>query len=845
MQDAAIVDTLQEIQPNMYKRGAPIEMPQQLATSSKPARRNVTDDSKFLPAWMYHHPAYLHEQPLKIDLEEAFKYIDGFIGLKTAIDKWKTSKGFSKSREPVIFHPHVSDSGTKNHAGKDTALVQRRMDVEWYGTAANIYKRLIEPRTFDRAKKRLVELPSHSQETALICWLTAPEQEKPMFLEFLRRHGSSESFFGERVDWKANIWETELHLGFYQLIPEEQNKNYRSPHIDYHSQLRTRKMPSLSQDPSIFEITPCSISLRFVGDLRDRSWTCHFLSSAARDEGFTGILDDFTDAGVFENRLDELYRVKIGQRKVLEMTYVELVLDEMAQSCEGILAGLRRELDIPETKDPQTESYEFIDSYSRLHSKAGEILRDVFGQLEVTVRTLEDWEKREDNRDLQSRWSEKDETRHGERLRNLGRKCKIGMQLLRRHKDRLEEYQKLAERRHSSLVNYMSLRTARTSSQSAEDVRLFTYVTIIFLPLSFSSSLFSMQGAPASNVVSVMVPTTGVALALTVFVLANMKSLDRNFNFLVYRINANARRKMQLSKHSWGFPWNRISRELEESVQLQLKPENDKHLPAQSKWYYFLFWISHALKLPRLYVLETYRTWGNRKNTQVNILDFIFRILLSIMLLTPASIFIFVAEFVIVTTNDFVQLLWKAFSRLKRTPLQPPTSENGVKRGFKKLLKREDGTKLYANDEEQDAVDSRRRLSELSIETPKDPGKFVGTLLVLSRWLETPPRPIRGFIERRLDLPKNETNELEPAIADLELEDGPLVRNDRILDFKDEWAMATDEGSAGKDKVVTSPSSSGLPLQRQPSDESYKRKPSVWRKWNTKIKGWQKPESNV
>ncbi|KAI4101001.1 MAG: hypothetical protein LQ339_005322 [Xanthoria mediterranea] len=330
VQDAAVVDTLREIRPNQYKRGAPIEMPQHLATSSKPTQRNVIDDSKFLPAWMYHYPTYLHEESLKIDFEQAFKHIDGFNGLKKAVDKWKTSKEFSKVYEPVIVFPHVADSGTKNHAGKDADLVQRRMDVDSYITPARLYHHLVRPRTFDHAKKRLIELGSHSQETALICWLTAPEQEKPMFLEFLRRHGSSESFFGERVDWKGNIWETELHLGFYQLIPEEQNKDHRSPHLDYDGQLRTRKMPSLSQDPSIFEITPCSISLRFVGDLRDRSWTCHFLSSAARYDGFTGILNEFTDAG-----FDELYQVKIGQRKVLEMTYVERVLVEMAQSCEA------------------------------------------------------------------------------------------------------------------------------------------------------------------------------------------------------------------------------------------------------------------------------------------------------------------------------------------------------------------------------------------------------------------------------------------------------------------------------------------------------------------------------
>ncbi|KAI4247863.1 MAG: hypothetical protein L6R42_009507 [Xanthoria sp. 1 TBL-2021] len=328
-----------------------------------------------------------------------------------------------------------------------------------------------------------------------------------------------------------------------------------------------------------------------------------------------------------------------------------------------------------------------------------------------------------------------------------------------------------------------------------------------------------------------------------------MKSLDRNFNFLVYRINASARRKMQRSKHSWGFSWNRISGELEESAQLQLKPENDKHLPAQSKWWYFLFWISHALKLPRLYVVEAFHTWGNRKKTPVNFLDFLLRVLLSV-LLTPACIFIFAAQLVIVTTIDIIELLWKAFIRLKRTMFQPPASETSPKKGFKKLLKRsrldqEAVAEVIANDEDQDPVGSQRRLSELSVEAPKKPGKFDSTFLVLSRWLQTPPRPIREFIVKRLDLPKSESDELDPQIAESELEDEPVISNHRMLDIEDEWEMAIDKGSAVKDKVTMSRSLSGLPLQRQPSNESYKPKPSFWGRWNTKLKDWPKPESKV
>ncbi len=449
---------------------------------------------------MYFNP-HLHEQRLAIDRKTDFEGVGGSDGFRTALDRWRSSKAFSHSPEDVVFVPHVADSGTKNSLGSAGDSVRRRMDIDWHYTAASFYDRLVRQRRFEDAKKRLVEFTSHKHEAALICWLVAPEQEKPLFQEFLRRHGSSENFFGERVDGEGNIWETELHLGFYQLLSVERKKRFPPPHLDYHSQQLTRKMPGLS----LFDqITPTSLSLRFVGDLRDRSWTCHFLSSVARYRGFTSLIDEYSSSPMDKYTF---YAEKIGQRKVLELAYVERFLIEMVESYDDILNRFKTELEIPETRDPQSESYEFIDNLSRLNSKAGDILGDVFKQLELTVTTMESWEKREDSkredhRDFRSRWSKKDESRHGQRLRVLGRKCKLGIQLLRRCKDRLREQQKLAEQRHTNLINYMSLQTARTSSRSAEDVRLFTYVTIIFLPLSFSSSLFSMQGAPQGGVVS-------------------------------------------------------------------------------------------------------------------------------------------------------------------------------------------------------------------------------------------------------------------------------------------------------------------------------------------------------
>lgn len=832
-QGQRMLQTTQPATTNPHKRKS-IVMPRQVGTSTRYARKNVID-SLFQPDWMYHYPAYIHKHPLQINVEEDATSVESFPGFKKAITKWRASKEFSEASEPRIFVPHVADSGTKKGAAPDDSSGQRQMDVNFYGNAAAFYKHLIRPRTFGLAKKRLIELASHEQELALICWLTVPEYDKAVFLDFLRRHGSSESFFGERVDWKGNIWDTELHLGFYQLLTVADNKRFPPPHLEYQGQFRIRKMPSLSQASSSGEITPVAISLRFVGDLRDRSWTCHFLTSAARDYGFTGLVDEFTDSQASEVSRAEFYVEKIGQRKLLELAYVERILQEMGQSCDSILKGFLQELDVPETRDPQSESYEFIHNYSRLHSKTGEILRDVLKQLDHALRTIEDWEKREDSRDIRSRWSQKDEDRYGKRLIELTRKCKINLQQLKVQRDRLEEQQKLADQRHNNLINYMSLQTARTSSQSAEDVRLFTYVTIIFLPLSFSSSLFSMQGAPQSSTISVMAPTTVIALAITILALANMKVLDRNLNFWAYKLNANARKKMGASKHPWGIPWSKISRELEQADELRLaKPENEKHLPFQSNWWYLLFWISYTNKLPRHYLLDTFHAWEERNMQPLSPIRFLFRLLISGFLVFPC-VLIFAVHLCVLTAVDAVLLIWRALQWLAKTLFTPPqlvpAQQKSAKKGnTKDEVKGMD--KLQEMSVEDSVEDSK--LKKVSTFSSANHGHSNSILEPISRWLQTPPRPIK-VLTRKIKLPSDAPDKTEPRqLPESEIKDEPLLLPGDMLRDSDGWDDDLEKRFAVKQGTAYS-------RQRNPSNASYKEKPRWWRRW----KNWKGDGSKV
>ncbi|KAL8907812.1 MAG: hypothetical protein Q9171_005700 [Xanthocarpia ochracea] len=328
-----------------------------------------------------------------------------------------------------------------------------------------------------------------------------------------------------------------------------------------------------------------------------------------------------------------------------------------------------------------------------------------------------------------------------------------------------------------------------------------------------------------------MAPTTVIALAVTIFVLANMKTLDRNFNFFVYKANARARGEMKQSEHLWGIKWNQISGELQKSAQLQLKPENDKHLPAQSKWWYFLFWISYALKLPRLYVLKSFHTWGDLENTRINLVAFLVRIILTV-LLTPVCIVIFAAQLFIVTTIDIIELLWKAMRRPMNTTFQPPVSEKSPK-DSKDMLKKS------GLDQGAEAED----IAGIEDQDEHVPGKIDRTFKKISNGLQDPPRPIKHFTAKKLDDSKNASDKSTPQKADAGNEDGPLIDEDK-MPSDDVWEIEKEKELGGEEELLKSRSLSRILASRQPSHEFNQEPSSVWGSWN-RFKGWHKSESNV
>ena len=662
---------------------------------------------------MYLYPAFIHNQPLVVSSEQDLKQLSSIEGLQSAIDKYKASQGFShvyweNARIPAVFNFGVNKRTSPGDAYAEPPHYWNR-----YSGWESFWAHLLAPRTPVEAKKRLIEFSSQAKHGALMCWLSSPPQEKPSLWLFFSRNNALENFFGERADLVANLWETELHLGFYQLMPGFSDWSH------------SRKMPSLSQDKVRLIIAPVALSFRFVGDLRDRFWTCLFLSSTI---GFAGL-------GQLDCTQTSISLEQLGQRKILEVFYVERMLQEMSTSTRRILDEFKAELAVP----PKSQNFDFVylSSGLQFHLEAKDTLQDVLQKLDLSIKAIEDWEKREDTRGFPSRWSLKDEERYGKLITNLTQRCKTNLRNLRMQHNQLVEQRKNADQWYNNLMSYKQLQEAHTSTQLAEDVRLFTYVTIIFLPLSFSSSLFSMQAAPDAKTLVVMGPTTVVALALTILLLANMNLLSRKLKFWFEKAKHKTRREMASSGDSSLFNWVRVSKELTEAAQLQnTGMDTKKRLPAESKWWYFYFWLWYYFRWSSNRVRDGMWAWENRNGPSLGL---IVSILLALVC-SLACTLVFMVKALMHMMIDAIKLIR---AMLRRTQMIDATKLIRAMLRRTQNWREDEGSSGRQDGEETDVEDS----DSYSVTTTASKRSSVWVRIVekLDLLLESPPRPIDDF----------------------------------------------------------------------------------------------------
>lgn len=281
-----------------------------------------------------------------------------------------------------------------------------------------------------------------------------------------------------------NTWQTELHLSFFVMV------EISAP--------RYVGLPSLTGDPFSggpmgLQIRRASMSFHFDGDFCDRYWTCHYIEHVPSKLRQAEWRFPFDSSGKNTDK-------QLWQRKVLELFLLDEILREIANSTLKVLADVRRELGLEES----TLSFSMLDSETDSSSrdiwhKFEQVLHAVEEYLTSTLNTLQRWTSRERDRGQeQPRWTHNDERKYRSAVIKYQGSTEQQIRNLETHRDTIR---KLKDNLATSRQKIRDDRELRRN----EDIRYFTYVTFIFLPLGFAASFYSMNGPPESELLESLI----------------------------------------------------------------------------------------------------------------------------------------------------------------------------------------------------------------------------------------------------------------------------------------------------------------------------------------------------
>ena len=146
------------------------------------------------------------------------------------------------------------------------------------------------------------------------------------------------------------------------------------------------------------------------------------------------------------------------------------------------------------------------------------------------TNTAEEWDNRHHAREVQPRWTRDDEAAFADEITIWTGRSKSNVKRISLLEQQIEAKIEHMKQLREWLLDDLNLKEARVSNRSADDVRIFTYATVIFLPLSFSSSIFSMGGVPSHSTGVAFFTAAIISLFATVLFVLNAGILMRTLS---------------------------------------------------------------------------------------------------------------------------------------------------------------------------------------------------------------------------------------------------------------------------------------------------------------------------
>ncbi|OJD16757.1 hypothetical protein AJ78_03095 [Emergomyces pasteurianus Ep9510] len=127
---------------------------------------------------------------------------------------------------------------------------------------------------------------------------------------------------------------------------------------------------------------------------------------------------------------------------------------------------------------------------------------------------------------------------------------------------------------------------SRTAVRQGENIRLLTYITLLFLPLSFGTGIFSMQIIePSSRTISAFAITLPVITIVSALLIFNLNTLTAAFDSAVRKATVGLQRQMKLHHRR---EWKHRALALHQD-DISTEPPVRKASKESSHWVYMLF----------------------------------------------------------------------------------------------------------------------------------------------------------------------------------------------------------------------------------------------------------------
>lgn len=403
-------------------------------------------------------------------------------------------------------------------------------------------------RTAEDAKKRFWAFFASTPSENEVCVATIPvisrdDREEQEMRSFFQRHNSYDNFFAEDTAALLNTWTTELHLSFYTLLHDDRPD---APPSEDTLEAETFHFTTLSGVEAPRYLRKFAAGFRLKGDFFDRYWTCNFLEanpSRADDYPWKEGVQEEVQREVqallerqFEGgRITEVEKNSWQQRRILELILFERIMQRMNESTRGILEwatsvlmGTRKRLQktlrpTKGTKATRPHYKDLLDTIKEFR-EFQKAIRRMGRHYAEALANIDRWRDREKGRELERpRWTFNDESRYRVIILKLLASNDDSIQTLRRNQDKITN---LIEMELDLMRGDLEFMRSELNQTQDENIKLFTVITTIFVPLGFAASIFSMDKAPETTTLYYMLATAAGAFVFTGAMLWVIKEVD-------------------------------------------------------------------------------------------------------------------------------------------------------------------------------------------------------------------------------------------------------------------------------------------------------------------------------